>query len=141
MPVKIFVLKSLFVQNMIMALSMGAVLFLLYLGIKRKKIRQIILFSIWVALILWFFNSSMWGFSAVTIGEKGIKLQYGFLSFQNTSLPLNTPFSIQTENSGFPKYRRLYVMKIGDRKSMRISGREYPLLQQLDKGLKAISKR
>ena len=141
MPVKIFVLKSLFVQNMVMALAMGVALFLLYLGVKRKKLRQIVLFSIWVVLILWFFNSSMWGFSAVTIGDKGIKLRYGFLSFKNIILPLNTPFSIQTENSGFPKYRKLYVLKIGDRKSMRLSGREYQKLKQVDTGLKAILKK
>ncbi len=141
MPVKVFVLKSLFVQNMVMALGMGVALFLLYLGIKRKKLRQIVLFSIWIVLILWFFNSSMWGFSTVTIGGKGIKLQYGFLSFKNITLPLNTPFSIQTENAGFPKYRKLYVLKIGDRKSMRLSGCEYPRLQQLDKVLKEIPKR
>ncbi len=140
MPVKVFVLKSLFVQNMVMALGICVVLFLLYRGVKKKNIRQIILFCIWTGVIFWFFNSSLWGFSTVTIKNNGIKLRYGFLSFKDTILPLNTPFIIETENSGFPKYRKLYVLKIGNRRSMRLSGSEYPRLHKLTETLKYFSK-
>ncbi len=136
---EVFVLKSLFVQNMIMGCAIGIVLFLLYKGIKKKNIKQIVLFCIWLGIILWFFNSSLWGFSALTIENRGIRLQYGFLSFKDTILPLNTHFTIQTENSGFPKYKKLYVLKIGDRRSMRLSGLEYPKLQRVVNGLKAAS--
>jgi len=83
MPVKVFVLKSLLIQNTIMAVCLGIVLFLLYRGLRKKNVRQIALFCVWTGLILWFFNSALWGFSAVSIENRGIKLDYGFLSFKN----------------------------------------------------------
>ncbi len=141
MPVKVFVLKSLFIQNVVMGSAICIVLFLLYRGVKKKKIRQILLSVIWFGAVIWFFNSSLWGFSAVTIGNKGIGLKYGFLSFKDTTLPLNTSFEIKIENSGFPKYRKLYVLKIGKRDSMRLSGLEYSKLQYITESLKKISGR
>ena len=136
MPSEIFVLKSLLIQNTIMAIGLGVILVLLFLGIKKKNIKQIIVSFVWAGLGLWFFNSSMWGFSTVTIARQGIKLQYGFLSFKNTVIPVNTPWEIKTENAGFPKYRKLYVLKFGDHKSMRLSAMEYPRLKQITEILK-----
>jgi hypothetical protein len=116
-----------------MLFSLGIVLFLLIRAIAKKKAKHTIAFSIWVLIVFWFFNSAFFGFSQVSITPGGIHLKYGILSFKkNTQLPIDSPWKIETSFSGIRKMKKLYYMKIAERKSMKVSGAGgYHLLQTI----------
>jgi len=128
-----FIIKSLFVQNMIMLFSLSIVVFLLVRSLVKKKVKHTIVFSIWVLIVLWFFNSPFFGFSAVSVSPGGIQLNYGILSFtKNTVLPLDSPWKIETSFSGIRKMKKLYFIRIADRKSMKVRIRQgFVLLQDI----------
>ena len=128
-----FIIKSLFVQNMIMLFSLSIVVFLLIRSLVKKKVKHTIVFSVWVLIVFWFFNSPFFGFSAVSVSPGGIQLNYGILSFtKNTVLPLDSPWKIETSFSGIRKMKKLYFIRIADHKSMKVRIRQgFILLQDI----------
>lgn len=131
-----FVIKSLYVQNTIMLLFLGAVIFLLLQGLIKKKAKQTIVFSVWVFIVIGFFNSPFFGFSVVSVAPEGIHLKYGILSFRNTVIPLNSSWKIETHLSGVKKMRRLYLLNIAERRSMKVRGKKGEnLLQEIAKAI------
>ena len=138
-----FIIKSLAIQNTIMLFSLGIVLFLLIRSIAKKKAKHTIAFSIWVLIVFWFFNGPFFGFSEVSITPGGIHLKYGILSFtKNTVLPLDSPWKIETSFSGIRKMKKLYYIRIAERKSMKVSGEgDYHLLQTIAGALDSLKRK
>jgi len=132
-----FIIKSLFVQNMIMLFSLGIVVFLLIRSLVKKNVKHTIVFSVWVLIVFWFFNSPFFGFSAVSISPGGIQLNYGILSFKkNTVLPIDSPWKIETSFSGIRKMKKLYFIRISDHKSMKVRGeKDFSLLQAIGRAI------
>jgi hypothetical protein len=127
-----FFIKSLFVQNGIMLLSLGVVFFLLLRALRKRNKKHSAVFLVWLFIILWFFNSPFFGYSAVTVGPGGIRLNYGILSLRNTVLPLDSDWAIETSFSGVKKTKRLYALRIGDRRSMKVRWKSgHDLLQEI----------
>ena len=127
-----FAIKSLFIQNAIMLFSLGAVGFLLVRSLIRRKPKHIGVFSIWVLIVIWFFNSPFFGFSVVRLSPSGIRLDYGVLSFRNTILPIDSPWKVEMSLSGLRKTKRLYFLRIDDRASMKIQGKDdFEMLQKI----------
>jgi len=124
METQTFVIKSLFVQNSIMLFSMGIVLFFLARSFLKKNAKHVVVFLVWLGIVVWFFNSSFFGFSKVTVNRKGIEIDYGILSLHNTVLPLNTPWKIETSPTGILKISKLYYIRFGDRLSMKVKGKK-----------------
>ncbi len=120
MTTETFVIKSLYIQNTIMLSLFGLVMFFLMHSILKKRRRHIAIFSIWLFIVVWFFNSPFFGFSAVAVSPKGIKINYGILSFRNDLLPLNCEWEVETYMSGIRRNRRLYFISIGGRQSMKV---------------------
>jgi len=136
MTTEIFAIKSLFVQNAIMLSFLGIVVCLLIRSLFKKRLKHIIVFSIWLLLVIWFFNSPFFGFSTVTVSPKGIKLNYGILSFGNDVLPINSQWKVETVMSGIRRNKRLYFITIGGRQSMNVKGRkELHLLQTIGEAI------
>lgn len=132
-----FIIKSLIVQNVIMLFSLGIVVFLLVRSLVKKKTKHAIVFSVWVLIVFWFFNGPFFGFSTVYISPGGIQLNYGILSFKkNTVLPLDAPWKIETSFSGIRKTKKLYSLKIGDHRSMKVRGvKDFRLLQAIGRAV------
>ena len=120
MDAQIFIIKSLFIQNAIMLISLGVVFSLLIHAIIKKRRKHTAVFTIWLVLVLWFFNSTIFGFSAVSVGQDGIRLSYGILSLRNDLLPLDSDWKVETYLSGIRKNKRLYFITIGGRQSMKV---------------------
>ena len=139
MVTETFVIKSLYIQNTIMLSFFGLVIFLLMHSILKKRQRYIAVFSIWLFLVLWFFNSPFFGFSAVSVSPKGIKISYGILSFRNDLLPLNSEWKIETYMSGIKRNKRLYFISIGGRQSMKVRAlREQHMLEKIGKYIERV---
>ena len=122
MDTQLFVIKSLWVQNIVMLLALGLVLFFLYYSFIKKKPKHLLASAIWLAIVLWFFNSSFFGFSTVAINPEGIEVNYGILSFRNDSLPITSHWEIITAPSGIRRLRKVYLIKIGNHESMKVRG-------------------
>ena len=119
----------------------GLVIFLLMHSILKKRQRHIAVFSIWLFLVLWFFNSPLFGFSAVSVSSEGIKLHYGLLSFRNDLLPLESKWKIKTYMSGIRRNRRLHFISIGDRQSMKVRGaKDVQLLERIGASIEHVKK-
>ncbi|MBW1682032.1 MAG: hypothetical protein JRJ35_18260 [Deltaproteobacteria bacterium] len=131
MEPRVFEIKSLAVQNAIMLACLGVVVILLIRGAVRKSPRHVMVFSAWTLIILWFFNSPFFGFSAVTVSNRGIGVDYGILSFRNAVLPLTTTWRIETRLSGIKKTRRLYLLVLGDHESMKVGRGGLSLLKEV----------
>ena len=139
MVTETFVIKSLYIQNTIMLSFFGLVIFLLMHSILKKRQRYIAVFSIWLFLVLWFFNSPFFGFSAVSVSPKGIKISYGILSFRNDLLPLNSEWKIETYMSGIKRNKRLYFISIGGRQSMKVRAlRDQHMLEKIGKYIERV---
>ncbi len=136
MDPEIFIIKSLFIQNAIMLISLGVVFSLLIHAIIKKRRKHAAVFTIWLALVLWFFNSTIFGFSAVSVDQEGIRLSYGILSLRNDLLPLDSEWKVETYLSGIRKNKRLYLITIGGRQSMKVKGADkLRLLQDIGKAI------
>jgi hypothetical protein len=132
MEIQTFVIKSLPVQNTIMLLSLGIVLFFLTRSLIKGKFKHILVFLAWTGIVIWFFNSPFFGFSEVAVSRGGIKINYGILSLRNKTLPLDTPWKIETSPSGLLKISELYYLQIGDHRSMKVKGkRDLALLRRI----------
>jgi hypothetical protein len=137
-----FVIKSLVVQNGIMLFSAGIVLFFLGRAFVKKNATHVAVFLVWLGIVVWFFNSSFFGFSAVTVSGRGIAIDFGILSFRNTVLPLSTPWKIQTTPSGLLKTSKLYFIRLGDYPSMKVKGKkEVELLHRIGDAVEHARKR
>ena len=124
-----FIIKSLFIQNSIMLIVLGLVVVLLVSAIRKKNIRQVIAWGLWVLIVLWFFNSRFFGFSAVGVNPDGIHIDYGILSVRNTVLPVDSPWKVEKYMGGIRRIRTLYYIQIGEHQSMKVRGRtDYELL-------------
>jgi hypothetical protein len=133
-----FMIKSLFVQNAIMLMAFGLASSLLFYSIQKKRPKHIMVFSAWVLLVFWFFNSPLFGFSVVTVSERGIKIQYGILSIRDGHLPLDSQWRVESTLSGIRKNKRLYQLAIENHRSMKVRGESDRLL--LEKIGEAIEK-
>ena len=122
MSAQSFIIKSLFVQNSIMLLALGAVTSFLVYAIVRKKPKHLIASIIWIMIVLWFFNSPFFGFSAVSVGPEGIRLNYGVLSLRNDLLPSDSSWKIETHFSDIRKMKKVYLIRIGNHESMKVRG-------------------
>lgn len=139
MDSEIFIIKSLFIQNAIMLISLGVVFSLLIHAIIKKRRKHTAVFTIWLVLVLWFFNSTIFGFSTVSVGQDGIRLSYGILSLRNDLLPLDSEWKVETYLSGIRKSKRLYFITIGGRQSMKVKGEDKRrLLQSIGKAIDRI---
>ncbi|MCF8084358.1 MAG: hypothetical protein K9M96_14805 [Deltaproteobacteria bacterium] len=119
-----FILKSLVIQNGIMLFALGVVLVFLIWSLVTKRRKHLVAALVWVGMVLWFFNSEFFGFSAVTVDAEGIGLNYGVLSFRNTRLSIDAPWRIKTGFSDIRKLKRVYSLSIAGRESMKVRGEE-----------------
>jgi hypothetical protein len=132
MTTQAFIIKSLFVQNSIMLVSLGAVTFFLVLALVKKKPKHLMASLVWVAIVLWFFNSAYFGFSAVSVSSEGIRLNYGVLSMRNDFLPIDSSWKIETAFSDIRKMKKVYFIRIGNCESMKVKGSKgRALLEQI----------
>lgn len=123
MNTEIFFIRSVAVQNIIMGLTMAIIAGLLLRFLGKRKFRHAAAAVVWALIILWFFNSPLWGFSAVTVSRQGLKLDYGFLSIsKNTTLPPDTAWKIQVYMGGIRRMQRLYYFQLADHRSMKVQG-------------------
>lgn len=133
-----FSIKSIYVQDLVMIVSFGLVVGLFISALLKRRTKQTIVFLIWIFVVLWFFNSSFFGFSEISIGPKGIDVSYGFLSFKDTRLPVGSPWKIHTERGGLKKMKRLYSLEVHNHRSMRVRGGDgLSLLQEIGRAIEA----
>lgn len=132
MNTETFIIKSIYIQNTIMLCFLGlAIFFLLYSLLKKRK-KHIVVFSIWVLLVIWFFNSPFFGFSAVSVSTEGIRLNYGILSFRNDLLPIDSKWEVRTYRAGIRKNKKLFFLSVGERQSMKVKGlKDLQLLEEI----------
>jgi hypothetical protein len=136
-----FIIKSVMVQNTIMLLSLGIVVFFLVRAFIKGRLKHVVVFAVWVGIVLWFFNSSLFGFSRLTVGPKGIQIQYGILSSRNTTLGLETKWEIETRLTGIIKTTKLYDIRVGEHRSMRVKGKGgLELLQKIGLSIDGVKK-
>jgi len=124
MTTQTFIIKSLFVQNSIMIMALGAVIFFLVFALIKKKPKHLIASFVWIIIVVWFFNSPFFGFSTVSVEPEGIRLNYGILSLRNDLLPIDSPWKVETRFSGIRKMKKLYLIRIADRESMKVRRNE-----------------
>ncbi len=132
MDIQTFTIKSLYVQNTVMIFSLSVVVLFLFHAIVRKKLINIVVLSIWVFIVFWFFNSAFFGFSQVSVTPDEIQLEYGILSFKKSVLPLDSHWEIETYFGGIRKMKKLYFLKIAEHQSMKVRGsKKLNLLQEI----------
>lgn len=135
MTAETFTIKSLLVQNGIMAFFLFIILVLFIRAVIKKNKKQMLAIFIWLVIGLWFFNSPFFGFSTVRVSPDGITLNYGFLSIHNETLPLESGWKIETYLSGIRKNRRLFYIAIAGRESMRVTPQKKELLDMIGKAI------
>ena len=127
-----FIIKSLYVQNTIMLTALGVVIFLFFRSLLKKKAKHVAAFSVWILIVLWFFNSPFFGFSTVCVRPDGIEVNYGILSLNNAVLPLDSQWKIETYFGGIRRMKKLYLIRIADRQSMKVRmSKGLQLLQEI----------
>ena len=132
MDTQIFIIKSLAVQNSIMLIALGVVLFFIFYSFSKKKSKYLLASLIWLVIVLWFFNSPFFGFSTVSVSREGIDVNYGILSLKNDRLPIMSPWKIETIASGLRRMKKVYLMRIGDRENMKVRrGKGLDLLKDI----------
>ena len=123
MDTEIFFIRSVTVQNIIMWLAMVIIAGLLLRFLGQHKFRHAAAVVVWALITLWFFNSPLWGFSAVTVSRQGLKLDYGFLSIaKNTTLPPDTVWKIHVYMGGIRRMQKLYYLQLAAHKSLKVQG-------------------
>ncbi|MFZ0451281.1 MAG: hypothetical protein WAL98_18755 [Desulfatiglandaceae bacterium] len=136
-----FVIKTLMVQNTVMLISLGIVVFFLLRSFMKGRLKHVVVFLVWVGIVFWFFNSPFFGFSRLTVSPKGIQVQYGILSFRNTTLALDTKWEIETRFSGIIRTTKLYDIRMGEHRSMRVKGKGgLELLQKIGRSIDGTKK-
>lgn len=123
MDAHIFFIRSVAVQNLIMAVVVAVLVGLLVYFIKERLFRHCMAVVIWAFIALWFFNSPYWGFSAVAVSPEGLQIKYGFLSvFKNSTLAPDTPWKIRVYMGGIRRIQKLYYIELGPHTSMKVRG-------------------
>jgi hypothetical protein len=123
MEPQVFFIRSLTVQNVIMAVIVALILGVLIRCLMRQKASHVVAVLVWAVIALWFFNGPFWGFSAVTVSPDGIKVHYGFLSvFRNTTLPAETKWRVRKYLGGIRKLKNLYFFELKDHQSLKVRG-------------------
>lgn len=107
-----------------MLFVLGVVVFFLVFSLVKKKPKHLIASFLWLIIAVWFFNSPFFGFSAVSVSPEGIRLNYGILSLRNDLLPIDSPWKVETRFSGIRKMKKLYLIRIADRESMKVRRNE-----------------
>ncbi len=132
MDTQFFAIKSLVVQNSIMILALGVVLFFIVYSLSKKNLKYLLASLIWLVMVLWFFNSPFFGFSTVSVSREGIDVNYGILSLKNDRLPIGSPWEIVTSPSGIRRLKKVHLIRIGDRESMKVRrGKGLDLLKDM----------
>jgi hypothetical protein len=120
-----FFIRSVSVQNGIMAIVTALVVGLLFRAVLRRNATHAVLIILWGCVALWFFNSYLWGFSAVTVRSEGLELHYGYLSIlKNTTLPSDSPWRIQRYRGGLRKLKDLYYFSLPGHESLKVRGQD-----------------
>ena len=118
-----FFIRSLAVQNVIMAILVAIVVAVLIRSVLKRNVSYVVAVLIWGVVTVWFFNGPLWGFSAVTVSPQGIELHYGFLSvFRNTTLPVDTKWKIRKYLGGIRKLKNLYFFQLENHQSLKVRG-------------------
>ena len=118
-----FFIRSVTVQNVIMAVVAIIVLGVLIHTIRARNTKHTALVVLWGCIALWFFNGPFWGFSAVTVKPEGLQLHYGFLSvFRNTTLQPDSPWKIRKHLGGIRKLKNLYYFSLPGHQSLKVRG-------------------
>jgi hypothetical protein len=131
-----FEIKSLLVQNLFMGFALAAVLFFLLRGVAKRNMLHVAVFSGWLLLVVWFFNSPFWGFSGVNLGRNGIEVHYGFLSLREQSLALNATCREVETRSGIMRTKTLYHLRLDGHRSMKVEADERKRLQAIIRALR-----
>jgi hypothetical protein len=123
MEAQTFFIRSVTVQNVIMAIVCAIIVVVLIRCVLRQKLSHVMAVVIWAIIALWFFNGPFWGFSAVTVSPDGIELHYGFMSvFRNTTLPADTKWRIRKYLGGIRKLKNLYFFELKSHQSLKVRG-------------------
>jgi len=123
MDSEIFFIRSVTIQNLIMGLAILIIAGLLLRFLAQRRFRHAAAVGVWALITLWFFNSPLWGFSAVTVSHQGLKIDYGFLSlYKNTSLPPDTAWKIHVYMGGIRRIQKLYYFQLAGHRSMKVQG-------------------
>ena len=137
----VFTIKSMAVQNTIMLVALGVVIFFVAFAFVKRSPKHILVSFMWLIGVLGFFNSPLFGFSQVTVQPQGIKVEYGILSLRNTVLPIDTPWEIKSHVSGIRRLKKVYTLKIGNHESMRVKSRkDIELLEEIGKTIDRMRK-
>jgi len=138
MMAETFHIKSLFIQNAIMASFLLIILLLFIRSWLKSKKNQMIAVFIWLLIGLWFFNSPFFGFSTVKVDRQGISLNYGFLSIRNKTLPLDSEWKVETYLSGIKRNKRLFYLSVAGCESMRVTLRDRERLDAIGEAIDRI---
>lgn len=142
MAIETFYIRSLLVQNLIMGSVLAVLAGLLTRFVRQHKKPHTTAVSIWLLVVLCFFNSPLWGFSAVSVSGQGIKLHYGFLSiFKNIELPPDTPWKIYPYMTGIRRMKKLYYLHLAGHDSLKITAKRITVLQSTGKAIDDINGR
>jgi hypothetical protein len=142
MATETHIIKSLYIQNAIMLSFLGVVVSFLIHSLLKKRPKHFVVFCVWLFIVVWFFNSPFFGFSAVAVSPEGIKLNYGVLSFRNDRLPIDSEWEILSHMSGIRRNKKLYYISIGDRESMKVRGtKNLRLLEKIGESIEGMKKR
>jgi len=118
-----YFIRSVVIQNVIVGIIVAIIVAALIRSIWRRQAKYTIAVVIWAAIALWFFTGPFWGFSAVTVSQKGLGVQYGFLSvFLNTTLPVDTNWKIRKYLGGIRKLKNLYFFELANHRSLKVRG-------------------
>lgn len=135
------IIKSIYVQNTIMLCFLGLAISFLLHSILKKRQRHIVVFSVWVLLVLWFFNSPFFGFSVVSVSPEGIKLNYGILSIRNDLLPIDSKWEVRIYLSGIRKNKKLFFISVGERQSMKVKDlKDLQLLEKIGESIERMKR-
>jgi hypothetical protein len=123
MEAETFFIRSVMVQNVIMGIIVAIIVWLLVRTIRKQNFTHMILVVAWGLIALWFFNGPLWGFSAVTVSQDGLKIHYGFLSvFRNKTLPVHSQWKIRTYLGGIRRMKRLFFFRLPNHQSLKVRG-------------------
>jgi hypothetical protein len=136
-----FFIRSVMVQNVIMAIITAIIVGLLIRFVRRKHVNYAVAVGLWGLVALWFFNGPFWGFSAVTVGPEGLRVQYGFLSvFRNGTLPVDSPWKIRQYRGGIRKLKNLYFFQLPNHQSLKVRGQDkLEILKALGAAIDAVN--
>jgi len=125
MEVHTFFIRSVMVQNVIMAIITAIIVGLLIRFVRRKQVNYAVAVGLWGLVALWFFNGPFWGFSAVTVAPEGLTVHYGFLSvFRNATLPVDSHWKICQYKGGIRKLKNLYFFQLPSHQSLKVRGQD-----------------